>query len=109
MAVAPTLYDRSKSRARGTMTRPLSKQTVVLTGASSGIGRETALELGRRRATVVLAARNEASLYDVSNEVEEAGGRAAVVPTDVAEWSQVDRLAREAVGRFGRIDTWIND
>jgi short-subunit dehydrogenase len=91
------------------MARPLNEQVVVLTGASSGIGRETAVELGRRGATVVLAARTEESLRDVAREVEAAGGRALVVPTDVAERAQVDRLARTAVERFGRIDTWIND
>ncbi len=91
------------------MAKPLNEQVVVLTGASSGIGRETAVELGRRGATVVLAARNEESLRDVAREVEAAGGKALVVPTDVADKAQVDRLARTAVEHFGRIDTWVND
>ena len=91
------------------MARPLNQQTVVLTGASSGIGKETAVELGRRGANVVLAARNEESLRDAARAVEAAGGRAEVVPTDVAHRDQVDRLADRAVARFGRIDTWVND
>ncbi len=91
------------------MARPLNEQVVVLTGASSGIGRETAVELGRRGATVVLAARTEESLRDVAREVTAAGGQALVVPTDVSDRAQVDRLARTAAERFGRIDTWIND
>lgn len=91
------------------MARPLSEQVVVLTGASSGIGRATAVELGRRGATVVLAARSEESLRDVAREVLTAGGQALVVPTDVTDRAQVDRLARTADERFGRIDTWVND
>ena len=71
------------------MARPLNEQVVVLTGASSGIGRATAIELGRRGATVVLAARNEESLRDVAKEVLAAGGQALVVPTDVTDRAQV--------------------
>ena len=89
--------------------RPINEQVVVITGASSGIGRETARQFGRQGASVVLAARNEAALREVEQEVERFGGRAHAVLTDVAEWDQVDRLAREAVDRFGRIDTWINN
>jgi NAD(P)-dependent dehydrogenase (short-subunit alcohol dehydrogenase family) len=91
------------------MPRPLRDQVVVITGASSGIGRETAIEAGRRGASVVLAARNEPALREVAAEVERLGGAAHVARTDVAEWDQVDRLARAAVDRFGRIDTWVNN
>jgi NAD(P)-dependent dehydrogenase (short-subunit alcohol dehydrogenase family) len=91
------------------MTRTLDDQVVVLTGASSGIGRETALAFGKRGATVVLAARNGEALADVAREITRAGGAAHVVVTDVAEWDQVERLAQEAVARFGRIDTWVNN
>ena len=89
--------------------RPISEQVVVITGASSGIGRETAIQFGRQGASVVLAARNETALREVEEEVERLGGRAYVVGTDVAEWDQVDRLAQEAADRFGRIDTWVNN
>jgi short-subunit dehydrogenase len=91
------------------MARPLNQQTVVVTGASSGIGRETAVELARRGASVVLAARSEDSLRAIAGQIEAAGGRAAVVPTDVADWNQVQSLARRAVEQFGRIDSWVND
>jgi NADP-dependent 3-hydroxy acid dehydrogenase YdfG len=89
--------------------KPLNEQVVVITGASSGIGRETALEFGKKGASVVLAARNEMALNQVAADIAESGGRAAVVPTDVSEWNQVENLARSAVEIFGHIDTWIND
>jgi NAD(P)-dependent dehydrogenase (short-subunit alcohol dehydrogenase family) len=91
------------------MPRPIRDQIVVITGASSGIGRETALMFGERGATVVLAARNETALASVAKEVERIGGRASAVVTDVARWEQVARLARQAAERFGRIDTWVNN
>jgi short-subunit dehydrogenase len=91
------------------MPRALHDQVVVITGASSGIGRATALLFGRHGATVVLAARNETALNEVVAEVEAARGRASAVVTDVAEFSEVERLAQAAVQRFGRIDTWINN
>jgi NAD(P)-dependent dehydrogenase (short-subunit alcohol dehydrogenase family) len=91
------------------MTRPIDEQVVVITGASSGIGRETALAFGRAGASVVLAARNEVALNEVAKQIERLGGRAAVAVTDVADWTQVERLAQTAVDRFGRIDTWVNN
>jgi len=91
------------------MPRPLSEQTVVITGASSGFGRRAAVLMGGRGANVVLAARDESALKEAAAEVERAGGDTLVVVTDVAEWPQVERLAKEAVDRFGRIDTWVNN
>jgi NAD(P)-dependent dehydrogenase (short-subunit alcohol dehydrogenase family) len=91
------------------MPHAIGDQIVVITGASSGIGRETALMFGERGATVVLAARNEMALNEVTKEVERIGGHAAAVVTDVAEWEQVERLARRTVDLFGRIDTWVNN
>ena len=91
------------------MPRPLNRQTIVITGASSGIGRETAVEAGKRGASVVLAARNEDALQEAARRIEQEGGRALVVPTDVGDWEQVERLAGAAVEHFGRIDTWVNN
>ena len=89
--------------------KPVAEQVVVITGASSGIGREAALRFARRGARVVLAARDEAALRDLESTIRSQGGRALAVPTDVAEWSQVERLADRAVETFGGIDTWVND
>lgn len=91
------------------MPRPLSDQVIVITGASSGIGRETAIEFGLQGASVVLAARNPDALNEVANEIQRLGGTPFVAVTDVAEWNQVNRLAQQTVERFGRIDTWINN
>src|SRR5438270_9463856 len=91
------------------MPKPIGEQVVVITGASSGIGRETALAFGEREAAVVLAARGEQALREVATEIERLGGRAEVVVTDVAQWPQVGALAQTTVDHFGRIDTWIND
>jgi short-subunit dehydrogenase len=91
------------------MARALRDQVVVVTGASQGIGRETSLQLAMQGSSVVLAARNEEALRTLAAEVERVGGEAEVVVTDVAEWPQVEALARRAVDRFGSIDTWVNN
>ncbi|MDQ3932096.1 MAG: SDR family NAD(P)-dependent oxidoreductase [Actinomycetota bacterium] len=88
--------------------RPLSDQVVVITGASSGIGREAALMLAERGARGVLAARNEEALNTLADGIRVAGGACLVVPTDVTSWPQVHDLAAHAVHEFGRIDTWVN-
>lgn len=90
------------------MSVPIRGRVIVITGASSGIGRETALRLAARGAHLVLAARSAEALADVASHVQRAGGQALVVPTDVAVWSQVSALADRAVERFGRIDAWVN-
>lgn len=91
------------------MTRALRDQVVVITGASQGIGRETALQMALEGASLVLAARNQEALGTLGAEVQRLGGQAEVVVTDVSDWPQVEALARRAVDRFGRIDTWVNN
>ncbi|HEX3964212.1 MAG TPA: SDR family oxidoreductase [Trebonia sp.] len=83
-------------------------QTVVITGASAGIGRATAELFGRRGANVVLIARGEDGLRAAATAVEEAGGSALAVPTDVADFQAVERAAEQAETQFGPIDVWVN-
>ncbi len=91
------------------MTKPIAESVIVLTGASSGIGRATALELARRGASVVVAARRTPLLEEVVLESQRMGGQALAVPTDVTSEAAVQNLAQQAVERFGRIDVWINN
>ncbi|WP_235578299.1 SDR family oxidoreductase [Pseudorhodoferax sp. Leaf267] len=82
---------------------------VVITGASSGIGRATALAFARQRARVVLAARNPEALELVAAQCMRLGAQALVVPTDVADAKAVRALAAAALRRFGGIDVWVNN
>jgi short-subunit dehydrogenase len=91
------------------LARDIAEQVVVITGASSGIGRDTALEFGRRSAKLVLAARNAEALDTLVAEVQRLGALAIAVPADVTDYGQVTELATRAVQRFGRIDTWVNN
>jgi short-subunit dehydrogenase len=91
------------------MTRNLSDSVVVITGASSGIGRATALALAEEGATVILAARRQEVLREVEHDCRIRGAKAMAVPTDVADEAQVQRLAERAIETFGRIDVWINN
>ncbi|HOQ99266.1 MAG TPA: SDR family oxidoreductase [Anaerolineae bacterium] len=91
------------------MARPIAEQIVVITGASSGIGREAALRFARAGARVVLAARNGQALQEVARQITATGGRALAVVTDMADWAQVQQVARAAFDNFGGIDTWINN
>lgn len=91
------------------MPSSLQDRVIILTGASSGIGRAAALELAGRGATLVLAARRDKALDELARECEGLGGRALAVPTDVSAEHEVRELARRAIEAFGRIDVWIND
>jgi short-subunit dehydrogenase len=87
----------------------LRGRVVVVTGASSGIGKGTALALLRRGAEVVLAARRKDLLDEVVTQAGHAGLRAKAVEVDVSRPEDVERLARQALDTFGRIDAWINN
>ncbi|HEY5945194.1 MAG TPA: SDR family oxidoreductase [Kofleriaceae bacterium] len=82
---------------------------VVVTGASQGIGRAIARELGARRARVALIARNIDGLGGAAEEINAAGGEALVLPLDVSDAKAVDAAADAVVERWGRIDVWINN
>lgn len=87
----------------------LNGKVVVLTGASSGFGKGSALAFAQAGASVVLAARRDALLDEVARECEAAGGHALVVHTDVSREQEVMALAQAAVAQFGRIDVWVNN
>jgi short-subunit dehydrogenase len=89
--------------------RELRGRTVVLTGASSGIGRATALAFADAGAHLVLAARKPEALEDVAEQCRALGAQAVAVPTDVTQAEQVRALAAAAVERFNAIDVWINN
>ncbi|WP_425173198.1 SDR family oxidoreductase [Mycobacterium sp.] len=83
-------------------------QTVVITGASAGIGRATAQKFGQRGANVVLLARGAAGLDGAARDVESGGGKALAIPTDVADYSAVTNAADQVEAHFGPIDVWVN-
>jgi short-subunit dehydrogenase len=87
----------------------LAGAVVVITGASSGIGRATAHAFAERGAHLVLAARRYDLLREVARECEDLGGEAVVVPTDVANAGAMVDLARASVEAFGGIDVWVNN
>ena len=88
--------------------KQIEDQVVVVVGASSGIGREAALRLARRGASVVVAARSEPGLASLVAEIVADGGHATPVVCDVAEVSQVQQVAAVAEATYGRVDTWVN-
>ena len=89
--------------------KPLSEQVVVITGASSGVGREAALRSARAGATIVAVARDEDALTSLVAEVATEGGAIRHVVCDVADREQVERAAALAEEWFGRIDTWVGN
>jgi short-subunit dehydrogenase len=109
MALTHALRPAAEATRRRRSPRPVKDQVVVVIGASSGIGRETALRLAAKGARVVLAARCQQTLDDPASEIVAAGGECTTIPVDVAEPRQLERLAEQAMDWQGRIDTWIND
>lgn len=91
------------------MTSSLRGFVVVITGASSGIGRAAALAFASRGACLVLAARREQALREAAAECERRGGSAVAVPTNVTDEAAVHELARRALEQYGRIDVWVNN
>ncbi|HLO74942.1 MAG TPA: SDR family oxidoreductase [Magnetospirillum sp.] len=91
------------------MAADLKDKVVVITGASSGIGRAAAQAFARAGARLVLAARSEPALEIAALECVQAGGEAIPAPCDVGDAESVLHVAETARQRFGRIDVWIND
>lgn len=88
--------------------KPIAQQVVVVMGAASGIGRETALRFARRGARVVVSARSEPDLLSLVEQIRAEGGEATAVPADVTEFAQVKAVAESAMERYGRLDAWVH-
>jgi len=89
--------------------KKLSEQTIVITGASSGIGLCTARKAAAAGARLVLVARNKQALQQINKELELLGAKAITVVADVARLDQMQAAAQQAITSFGHIDTWINN
>jgi short-subunit dehydrogenase len=89
--------------------KALEEQVIVITGASSGIGLATAQMAAARGAKLVVAARSEQTLHDLVSVLVNAGHEAISVVADVSYPQDCQRIVEAAIGRFGRIDTWVNN
>ncbi len=86
-----------------------NQEVVVITGATAGVGRATVRRFAKEGAHIGLLARGQEALESTKKEVEDAGGKAVAIPTDVARWEQVEDAAKKVEEEFGPIDIWIND
>ena len=87
----------------------MKRETVVITGASAGLGRATAREFGKRGANVGLLARGVEGLAGAKREIASLGGSALAIPTDVSDPEAVEHAAAAVEERFGPIDIWVNN
>ncbi|AKJ26738.1 SDR family oxidoreductase [Caldimonas brevitalea] len=89
--------------------KPLNQQTIVITGATSGIGLATALMAAQRGANVLLVARDEQALAEANRQIVAEGGRAMYVVADVGRREDLQLVADTAIENFGGFDTWVNN
>jgi short-subunit dehydrogenase len=87
----------------------LNEQVMVITGASSGIGLTTARMAAERGCRLVLASRNEEALTKLTQEINSSGGNAVFVVADVGNEGDMNKVAAEALNKFGGFDTWVNN
>lgn len=87
----------------------IQDKVVIITGASSGIGEATAVELASKGAKLVLAARREERLKKLQEEIQNSGGQAIYHVTDVTSYEQMEALADLALREFGKIDVLVNN
>src|SRR6185437_12074104 len=91
------------------MMKEKKTEVVVITGASAGVGRAVARAFAKRGAKIGLLARGHAGLEAAQRDVEQLGGQAIAIPTDVADAEQVEAAAQQVEETFGPIDIWVND
>jgi NAD(P)-dependent dehydrogenase (short-subunit alcohol dehydrogenase family) len=91
------------------MTRQLSGQVAIVTGASRGIGRAVSVALAQEAATVVLAARSIQKLQETADKVTEAGGKAEIVVTELTEEESIKNLVKVISEKFSRLDILVNN
>jgi NADP-dependent 3-hydroxy acid dehydrogenase YdfG len=89
--------------------KPLAQQAIVLTGATSGIGLATAREMAKAGAKLILVARNGEALDTLCTELRATGTEAWPIAGDIADPATAERAAAEAIARYGRLDSWVND
>lgn len=89
--------------------KELSRQTIVITGPTGGIGLVTARMAAKRGARVVLAARTGGALRELTEEIRGQGGQAAYAIADVSDSQQVQDIADVAIEKFGGFNTWVNN
>jgi NAD(P)-dependent dehydrogenase (short-subunit alcohol dehydrogenase family) len=102
-------YGRRLPGVKPSLEDAVGGRTVLITGASSGIGRATALRLGAAGATVLLVARRREELEAVAAEIEADGGSASVHPCDLTDEADIDRMADEVISRHEGIDFLVNN
>jgi len=88
--------------------KPINQQVVAVVGASSGIGRESALQFAKRGAKLVVSARSESKLASLVDDIRRFGGEATGVVADVSVFEQVKAIADRTVEVYGRLDTWVH-
>jgi NAD(P)-dependent dehydrogenase (short-subunit alcohol dehydrogenase family) len=88
--------------------KPINQQVVAVVGASSGIGRETALLFAKKGASLVVSARSQRGLESLVDEISQIGGKAVAVTADVSEFEQVKAIADKAIQIYGRLDSWVH-
>ena len=87
----------------------VSDRVILITGASSGIGKSAALELGKAGGTILLVSRSKGKLDEVRRQIELVGGEAHVHPCNLTDTDDLDRMAAEVLERYGRVDIIVNN
>ena len=93
----------------GSLEEAVSDRVILITGASSGIGKSAAFELGKAGGTILLVSRSKDKLDEVRRQIELVGGEAHVHPCNLTDTDDLDRMAAEVLERYGRVDIIVNN